>query len=93
MEKDEAEDAFRQSVQNLRFIMRAGRVHGDYSTFNILWHNGKAIVIDFPQVIEIRHNPNAAGLLERDIRSLCRSFSKQGVKTDESRVFQETRAG
>jgi RIO kinase 1 len=32
MEKDEAEEAFRQSVQNLKLIVKSGRVHGDYST-------------------------------------------------------------
>ena len=92
MEKDEADEAFRQSVQNLKLIARSGRVHGDYSTFNILWHNEKAIVIDFPQVIEFKNNPNANAFLERDVRSLCRSFMKQGVNTDEANVLREVRA-
>ena len=70
MEMAEAEEAFRQSVQNLKLIVKSGRVHGDYSTFNILWHNEKAVVIDFPQVIEFRNNPNAILFLERDVRSL-----------------------
>jgi len=47
MERDEAGEAFRQSVQNLKLIVRSGRVHGDYSTYNILWHDEKAVVIDF----------------------------------------------
>jgi len=88
MEKDEAEEAFRQSVQNLKLIVRSGRVHGDYSTFNILWHNEKAVVIDFPQVMEFRNNPNANAFLERDVRSLCKSFRKQGVIADEVKVLQ-----
>ena len=93
MEKDEAEEAFRQSVQNLKLIVKSGRVHGDYSAFNILWCNEKAVVIDFPQVIEFKNNPNAAAFLERDIRSLCKSFMKQGVKADEVKVLREVRAG
>jgi len=93
MEKDEAEEAFRQSVQNLRLIVGSGRVHGDYFTFNILWHNEKAVVIDFPQVIEFKNNPNANAFLERDIRSLCKSFIKQGVRADEVKVLREIRAG
>src|SRR5688572_6501555 len=79
MQKEEAEEAFRQSVQNLKLIVRSGRVHGDYSTFNILWHNETAVVIDFPQVIEFKNNPNADAFLQRDVRSLCKSFRKQGV--------------
>ena len=91
MDKDEAHDAFRQSVQNLQLIVRSGRVHGDYSTFNILWHDQRAIVIDFPQVMEFHHNPNANAFLERDVHSLCKSFLKQGVKADEGSVLREVR--
>jgi RIO kinase 1 len=93
MEKDEADEAFRQSVQNLKLIVKSGRVHGDYSTFNILWHNEKAVVIDFPQVIEFKNNPNAHTFLERDVNSMCKSFRKQGVKADEANVLREVRAG
>ena len=93
MEKDEAEEAFRQSVQNLKRIVESGRVHGDYSTFNILWHDEKAVVIDFPQVVEFKSNPNAKALLERDIHSLCKSFRKQAIKVDEGKVLRELRAG
>jgi len=92
MENDEAEAAFRQSVQNLKLLVRSGRVHGDYSTFNILWHKEEAVVIDFPQVMEFKNNPNADAFLERDVRSLCKSFMKQGIKTDEGKVLREVRA-
>jgi RIO kinase 1 len=93
MEPEEAEEAFRQSVQNLKLIVRSGRVHGDYSTFNILWHKERAVVIDFPQVIEFKNNLNAHAFLVRDVRSLCKSFRKQGVKADEEIVVREVRAG
>src|SRR6266498_4669734 len=92
MEQEEAEAAFRQSVQNLKLIVRSGRVHGDYSTFNILWHKEKAVIIDFPQVMEFKKNPNARAFLERDVHSLCKSFKKQGVKADEGKVLREVRA-
>jgi RIO kinase 1 len=93
METDEADEAFRQSVQNLKLIVRSGRVHGDYSTFNLLWHDEKVVVIDFPQVMEIRHNRNAYAFLERDVHSLCTSFRKQGVHANEGKVLREVRAG
>jgi RIO kinase 1 len=93
LEVDEAKDAFRQSVQNLKLIVKSGRIHGDYSTFNILWHEEKAVVIDFPQVIEISKNRNAHSFLERDVHSLCKSFRKQGVIADEVNVLREVRAG
>jgi RIO kinase 1 len=93
MDKEEAEEAFQQSVHNLKQIVISGRVHGDYSTFNILWHNERAVVIDFPQVMEFKHNPNANAFLERDIHSLCQSFRKQGVNADEAKILREVRAG
>src|SRR5919106_5272294 len=83
METEEAEEAFRQAVQNLKLIVKSGRVHGDYSTFNILWHNETAVVIDFPQVMEFKNNPDADVFLQRDVRSLCKSFRKQGVNANE----------
>lgn len=93
MEKEEAEEAFRQSVRNLQLIVRSGRVHGDYSTFNILWHYEKAVVIDFPQVIEFKNNPNAQAFLERDVHSLCKSFRKKGVSADPVKVLRDVRTG
>lgn len=89
----DAEEAFRQAVENLKRIVKAGRVHGDYSTFNILWHNGTAIVIDFPQVMEYKNNPNAKAFLVRDVQSLCKSFRKQGVRADEANILREVRIG
>ena len=91
MEKTEAEEAFRQSVHNLKLIVQSGRVHGDYSTFNILWHKETAVAIDFPQVLEFKHNPNAEAFLERDVRSLCKSFMKQGVNANELNILREIR--
>lgn len=93
MEKDEAEEALRQSVENLKRIVTAGRVHGDYSAFNILWHQKKAVVIDFPQVMILKNNRNAAAFLERDVRSLCKSFRRQGVVVNEVKVLREVSAG
>ena len=93
MEKEDADEAFRQSVQNLKRIVGSGRVHGDYSTFNILWHNEEAVVIDFPQVMEFKNNPNAHVFLARDVHSLCKSFMKQGIKADEVKVLREIRTG
>jgi RIO kinase 1 len=91
MEKEQAQEAFRQSVQNLKQIVNSGRVHGDYSTFNLLWHKEQAVVIDFPQVMEFKNNRNALAFLERDVHSLCASFRKQGVNAEERNILREIR--
>jgi len=42
-------------------------------------------------VIEYKNNPNAGVFLERDVRSLCKSFLKQGVKAEEGKILREVR--
>ena len=87
LEKDEAEDAFRQSLRILESIISTGRIHGDYSAFNILWHEGRAIVIDFPQIVNINSNVAAKELLLRDVVSLCKSFKRHKIQTDPEKIF------
>lgn len=88
LSRPEAEDAFGQSAENLFRIVAAGRVHGDYSGYNILWHDSKAVVIDLPQVVEIFHNHNARELLLRDVHSLCASFERHGLRPDAEQLFR-----
>lgn len=87
LEKDEAEEAFRQSLKILESIVKAGRVHGDFSTFNILWHDEKAVVIDFPQVVGINANSASHEILLRDVNSLCKSFKKYKLEIDANKIY------
>jgi RIO kinase 1 len=80
--KEEADIAFNQSLEQYARILSIGRVHGDYSTFNLLWWQGECVVIDFPQVVKVKENPSANGILERDIQGLCRTFRTFGIKKD-----------
>lgn len=89
--RSEAEEALRQCVCNLGLILRSGRVHGDYSTFNVLWWQERAVVIDFPQVVEVHANPMAQRILERDVEGLCRSFGHFGLRPDPAAVLREVR--
>ena len=49
-------------------MLGLGKVHGDYSTYNLLYWQDKVIIIDVPQMVNIEENPNAKELLERDVR-------------------------
>jgi RIO kinase 1 len=89
LSRDEAREAFAQCVRNLALILRSGRVHGDYSTFNVLWWQEKAIVIDFPQVVEVEANPAANQILRRDVEGLCRSFGHFGLHPDPVTTLRE----
>lgn len=79
---EEARLAFASAVDVLVTLVRNGLVHGDYSTYNLLWWRDNVVVIDLPQVVEIDRNPNAVELLQRDVRSLCASFRHIGIRSD-----------
>ena len=53
-------------------------VHGDYSTYNLLWWRGAVVVIDLPQAVEADHR-EARALLARDAASLCTTFRHDGL--------------
>ena len=53
-----------------------GIVHADLSEYNILWWNNEPYVIDFPQAIDKKTNPNAEEILDRDLRNITNFFGK-----------------
>ena len=63
----------------LREVVRmtvAGVVHGDLSEFNILVGADGPVIIDFPQAVDPASNPNARGLLIRDVNNLVGFISR-----------------
>ena len=96
LNKEEAKEALEQAIHNLGLMLSLGKVHGDYSTFNLLWWDGKVVVIDFPQMVEFDKNPLAKEILERDVNGLCRTFAHLGLHPKGSdvlrRVWQIARA-
>ena len=85
---EEAQSAFKQSVDIMVDMLKLGRVHSDYSTFNLLWWKGQVIVIDFPQAVEIKDNPSAWMLLRRDCQTLCKSFERFQIKADAEELLE-----
>lgn len=76
---EEATEALEQAIHNLGLMLANGKVHGDYSTFNLLWWEERVVVIDFPQMVEWDKNPKANEILERDVNGLCRTFGHLGL--------------
>ena len=89
---DEGRRAFDGSVCALAAMWRAGVVHGDYSTYNLLWWHGRVVVIDLPQVVEADHH-EARSLLGRDASSLCATFRHHGVDAASEEVLDVVAAG
>jgi RIO kinase 1 len=84
-----ADDAFEQSVTLLKKMLELDKVHGDFSTYNLLYWQEKVIVIDVPQMVNVKENKHAGELLERDVRSLCTSFKKHGIYVDPVAVLRQ----
>jgi RIO kinase 1 len=88
---DEGQVAFDGAVDALGKMWRAGVVHGDYSTYNLLWSQREVVVIDLPQAVATDHR-EARALLERDIASLCTTFRTQGIEATPERVLRQVLA-
>ncbi|MCB8975134.1 MAG: hypothetical protein H6654_16365 [Ardenticatenaceae bacterium] len=80
--QDEAAALFTRVMQNVSLMLDNHLVHGDLSAYNILYWEGDIYLIDFPQMVEARHNPHAYELLERDITRVCEYFAGLGVVRD-----------
>ena len=89
---DEARRAFDGSVAALAALWRAGVVHGDYSTYNLLWWRGAVVVIDLPQAVEADHR-EARALLARDAASLCTTFRHHGLDEAPEAVLRAVAVG
>lgn len=86
---DEAQDAYEQSVTLMVEMLKLGKVHGDFSSYNLLWHEGEVVAIDFPQTVDIRENPHAQELLQQDAKSFCLSFRKLGIDVEPDALLKE----
>lgn len=72
-------DLWRQLVDALVTMARLGFAHGDLSPYNLLVHEGRLVIIDLPQVVDVVANPQGAGFLERDAAVVVTWFAARGV--------------
>lgn len=66
-------------LETIELMLDRHRVHGDLSPYNILYWDGRPVVIDFPQAIDPRMNPAAQALLARDVEAVCRWAAARGA--------------
>ena len=82
----DARRAFDAVLRNVELALACDRIHGDLSAYNVLYHDGDVRIIDFPQAVDARFNPNALELLERDLANVCGFFARYGVDADAHRI-------
>ena len=82
------DEFFNKLLVNLKlFVNEAKLVHGDLSNYNILNKDEEPVIIDVSQSV-VLDNPISKELLERDINTLVREYSKLGVKTSFEEVCE-----
>jgi RIO kinase 1 len=71
-------EAYVQTVIIMRHMYQRCRlVHGDYSEYNLLWHDDQVYVIDVSQSVESDH-PSALDFLRKDVSNVNSFFEKSG---------------
>jgi RIO kinase 1 len=85
---DNPEVFFKEVIKQMNLLYRAGLIHGDLSSFNILNYKEKPVLIDFSQAT-LTKTPNSDELLERDLNNVLHFFKKQGVKADFEKTLQK----
>ncbi len=82
LEKSEARQLFERLLWNIDLMFANNLVHGDLSAHNILYWEGVAKIIDFPQAVVPFVNPHAYNLLVRDIKRICEYFARYGISAN-----------
>jgi RIO kinase 1 len=78
-----------QALDALRRMTWDGLVHADLSPYNVLVWDGRLVIIDLPQSLDLDDNPNAYDFLQRDVTNLIGWFAKRGVDVDPNVVFTD----
>ena len=63
-------------------LARSGLAHGDLSPYNLLVHDGRLVLIDLPQVVDVVANPQGREFLARDVRVVSNWFGSRGLPAE-----------
>jgi RIO kinase 1 len=77
-----------QLVEQLVLLARCGYAHGDLSAYNLLVHDGRLVLIDLPQVIDVVANPQGPAFLDRDVRTVATWFAGRGRPADAAALVE-----
>jgi RIO kinase 1 len=86
---DEVASAWEQLLASLQALTSAGMVHADLSAYNLLWWQGRLVMIDLPQAVEFTTNADAYDLLHRDVANVGAWFGRNGLPIDVEATYAE----
>ncbi|MEP7046456.1 MAG: RIO1 family regulatory kinase/ATPase [Ilumatobacteraceae bacterium] len=85
----EAAALYTQLRDVLGRLADTGYTHGDLSPYNVLVHDGRLVLIDLPQAVDLVGNPQGFAFLRRDCDNICTWFAARGVNADPSILFDD----
>jgi RIO kinase 1 len=65
---------YAEVLRNVELLLTRGWTHGDLSPYNLLWWQGKPVIIDVPQVVDVTRNPRGPELFLRDVERVSRAL-------------------
>jgi RIO kinase 1 len=84
----ELRDLWGQLTDALSVLARAQVAHGDLSPYNMLVHEGRLVLIDLPQIVDVIANPQGAAFIERDVRNVASWFTARGLDVDPDALLE-----
>ena len=81
---DELRDLWHQLVAVLDLLAGEGLTHGDLSAYNLLVHEGRLMLIDLPQIVDVVANPRGLEFLARDVANVAEWFRARGLPEEEA---------
>ena len=78
----ELRDLYDQAVELLMVLAGAGLAHGDLSAYNLLVQEGRLVMIDLPQIVDVVANPQGGAFLDRDATNVATWFGTHGLPVD-----------
>jgi RIO kinase 1 len=80
-------DLFEQFRVATSELALRGWAHGDLSPYNVLLHDDRLVIIDWPQIVDVIGNPRGPEFLHRDCHNMCAWFVSRGLAVDEEELF------
>ncbi|MCO8276361.1 RIO-like kinase [Actinoplanes sp. TRM 88003] len=85
---DQLADLWRQMADALSVLARAQVAHGDLSPYNTMVHEGRLVLIDLPQIVDVVANPQGGDFIARDVRNVSAWFTQRGLKVDADELLE-----
>jgi RIO kinase 1 len=82
--EEELRDLWHQLTAVLELLAAEGLTHGDLSAYNLLVHEGRLMLIDLPQIVDLVANPRGLEFLTRDVTNVATWFRSRGLPEEET---------